>query len=208
MMLLEHRGETKTAVELRAMVEEMDYDKNRKLSFLEWSTCRYGKSWIDLHDFSDDGARAAAMKIIEESCREQERIRNEIEEVKRAREEAEEKRNKEIEEEKKLSGVAGKAAFFKRQIEDSEDGTMTNEERIKADAARRRQIREAKKKQSEAEEAAKNSQMTQEDAERMMQEERERADEEKRQEEERQAKEKADQRAAFKAKQRAMWENK
>jgi len=37
--LLEARKETKTARELRTMVADIDFDSNRKLSFLEWSCC-------------------------------------------------------------------------------------------------------------------------------------------------------------------------
>ena len=46
MMLLEARGETKTALELREMVREMDKNHDHKLNFLEWSCCHYSKSWV------------------------------------------------------------------------------------------------------------------------------------------------------------------
>jgi Ca2+-binding EF-hand superfamily protein len=46
MMLLEHRGETKTLHELRAMVSDMDKNRDHQLSFLEWAACHYEKSWV------------------------------------------------------------------------------------------------------------------------------------------------------------------
>ncbi len=49
MRLLESRGETRTFQELRAMVEKIDLDKNRKLSFLEWACAVFGKTWEELH---------------------------------------------------------------------------------------------------------------------------------------------------------------
>ncbi len=46
------------------------------------------------------------------------------------------------------------SAFFKRQIENAGDATQTNEQKVKEEAARRRALREAKKKEQEAIEAA------------------------------------------------------
>ena len=46
------------------------------------------------------------------------------------------------------------SAFFKRQIENAGDITQTNEQRIKDEAARRKALRDAKKKEQEALEAA------------------------------------------------------
>jgi hypothetical protein len=54
MMLLEARNSTKTFTELRAMVAEIDYDKNRRLSFLEWCCAIYNKDWKTLHSPSVD----------------------------------------------------------------------------------------------------------------------------------------------------------
>jgi 2-hydroxychromene-2-carboxylate isomerase len=62
MMLLESRGETKTAVELRAMVAEIDMDHNHTVNFLEWCCAIYNKSWEDTNNFADDDARLAAME--------------------------------------------------------------------------------------------------------------------------------------------------
>lgn len=61
MMLLESRGETKTAVELRAMVAEIDKDHNHTVNFLEWCCAIYHKSWEDTNNFADDEARLVAM---------------------------------------------------------------------------------------------------------------------------------------------------
>jgi len=49
MRLLEKRNQTKTFKELRQMVADIDLDKNRKLSFLEWACAIYSKSWDKLH---------------------------------------------------------------------------------------------------------------------------------------------------------------
>lgn len=57
MMLLEHRGETKTVKELRAMVKDMDADGNHQLSFIELCCAVYDKPYAALNDFADEGAR-------------------------------------------------------------------------------------------------------------------------------------------------------
>eukprot|EP00604_Paraphysomonas_vestita_P002465 CAMPEP_0174819334 /NCGR_PEP_ID=MMETSP1107-20130205/2493_1 /TAXON_ID=36770 /ORGANISM="Paraphysomonas vestita, Strain GFlagA" /LENGTH=150 /DNA_ID=CAMNT_0016032617 /DNA_START=417 /DNA_END=872 /DNA_ORIENTATION=- len=73
----------------------------------------------------------------------------------KAQEEEEARRRaEELERESQLTGVAGMSAFFKRQIEKSGDVTQTNEQRIKEEAARRKALREAKKKEQEALDAA------------------------------------------------------
>ncbi len=58
--LLEARKETKRFVELREMVKDMDYDKNRELSFLEWCCAYFSKSWKDLHRPSADQSEVEA----------------------------------------------------------------------------------------------------------------------------------------------------
>eukprot|EP00604_Paraphysomonas_vestita_P000881 CAMPEP_0174819118 /NCGR_PEP_ID=MMETSP1107-20130205/2160_1 /TAXON_ID=36770 /ORGANISM="Paraphysomonas vestita, Strain GFlagA" /LENGTH=149 /DNA_ID=CAMNT_0016032023 /DNA_START=481 /DNA_END=930 /DNA_ORIENTATION=- len=73
---------------------------------------------------------------------------------KAAEEEAARLRAEEIERESRLTGVAGMSAFFKRQIENAGDATQTNEQKIKEEAARRKALREAKKKEQEALDAA------------------------------------------------------
>lgn len=59
------------------------------------------------------------------------------------------KKAEEIEAESHLSGVKGRAAFFKRQAENTGDVTKSNEQRIKEEAARRKDLREAKAKLNE-----------------------------------------------------------
>jgi len=59
MRLLEKRNETKTFTELRQMVADIDLDKNRKLSFLEWACAIFNKSWVNLHTPSVDPAEVA-----------------------------------------------------------------------------------------------------------------------------------------------------
>eukprot|EP01092_Planopodium_desertum_P005003 TRINITY_DN21287_c0_g1_i2.p1 TRINITY_DN21287_c0_g1~~TRINITY_DN21287_c0_g1_i2.p1 ORF type:complete len:342 (-),score=112.37 TRINITY_DN21287_c0_g1_i2:100-1125(-) len=63
MQLLEARGDTHTFKELRAKVSEIDLDKNRNLSFLEWACFVFNKSWVELHSKSvDPAALKAAME--------------------------------------------------------------------------------------------------------------------------------------------------
>jgi len=59
--LLEFRGETKTATELRKMVAGIDMDKNRKLAYLELCCSVFGKSWQTLHSPSGDPAQLTAL---------------------------------------------------------------------------------------------------------------------------------------------------
>jgi Ca2+-binding EF-hand superfamily protein len=61
LMLLEYRGETKTFLELRAMVSDMDSDGNHRISFLEWCCALYQKNYAELDDFVDEEARQAAL---------------------------------------------------------------------------------------------------------------------------------------------------
>jgi len=66
MRLMESRNNTKTFVELRDMVVEIDVDKNRKLSFLEWACAIYGKSWEKLHTLKVvDPEEIARLEVIE-----------------------------------------------------------------------------------------------------------------------------------------------
>jgi hypothetical protein len=61
MRLLEARGATKTATELRQMFTNIDVDHNRHLSFLEWACGYYQRSYDDLNTFADEAARELAM---------------------------------------------------------------------------------------------------------------------------------------------------
>ena len=64
--------------------------------------------------------------------------------AKEAEEVAAAARAAELEAESKLKGVAGATAFFKRAAEATADSTMSNEEKIHAEAGRRKALREAK----------------------------------------------------------------
>jgi len=154
MMLLESRGETKTARELRETFSRIDVNNNRKISFLEWCCYIYEKDFTETNSFVDQDARNAAMAEVEKAA-EAARAVEEAAAKAKADEEAEAKRRaEELERESQLTGVAGMSAFFKRQIESAGDATQTNEQRIKEEAARRKALREAKKKEQEAKEAA------------------------------------------------------
>jgi len=191
MQLLEKRGETKTFKELRVMVAEIDLDKNRKLSFLEWACAIYKKSWQKLHTASVDpeemkkasalrakalaqqeeaaAERAAAEAESEKKIQEQqlagkksreanESQRNLLEAIKKKKE-AEEKLSQEEKKKKEealsQAGVKGRAAMFHFAAVDTKDPTMTNEQKIKAEAKNRREKARAEEFQRLAEYEAK-----------------------------------------------------
>jgi hypothetical protein len=47
--MLEARGEAKSLKEIRLLVQDIDLDRNHKLSFLEWACAIFAKSWEELH---------------------------------------------------------------------------------------------------------------------------------------------------------------
>jgi len=114
--LLEYRGETKRVVELRQMVQEMDYDHNREISFLEWSCAYFGKSWKVLHEaaVNQEDIDKALQKFRDASQKEiqaAEIARAKAEEVRKAelkgveleeRNKSLEEKNRELEEQKLL----------------------------------------------------------------------------------------------------------
>jgi tetrahydromethanopterin S-methyltransferase subunit H len=130
MMLLESRGETKTAVELRQMVKDIDKDGNHRVSFVEWCCAVYDKPYNALNDFADDAAREAAMaqaKLAGDKARAAAAL------IQAAKDEEERKaveRAAQLEAESKLTGVRGMGAFFSRQIEQAGDATLSNEQRV------------------------------------------------------------------------------
>jgi hypothetical protein len=133
LQLLEDVEQTKTATELRRALKEMDKDKNRKLSYVEFCCCYFEKSYEELNNFADEGARQAALAAAKEAAKKQEAIKEAMEAVKKAEEEAAAKRAAEIEAESKLTGVSGMKAFFARQISntaESAGGTMSNEQKV------------------------------------------------------------------------------
>jgi hypothetical protein len=58
---MEYRDNVKTARELRALIANMDFDKNRKLSFVEFCCAYFSKPYEELNNFVDDEAREAAL---------------------------------------------------------------------------------------------------------------------------------------------------
>mmetsp|Transcript_15006 Transcript_15006/g.15739 ORF Transcript_15006/g.15739 Transcript_15006/m.15739 type:complete len:261 (+) Transcript_15006:43-825(+) len=154
MMLLESRGETKTARELRETFTKIDVNNNRKISFLEWCCYIYNKDFSETNSFVDVEARNAAMAEVQRAAEHARAVEEAAARAKAQEEEEARRRAEELERESQLTGVAGMSAFFKRQIEKSGDVTQTNEQRIKEEAARRKALREAKKKEQEALDAA------------------------------------------------------
>jgi hypothetical protein len=149
-MLLEHRGEVRTATELREMIAGMDADKNHRLSFVEFCCAYFHKSFDNLNTYVDEDARAAclaeAMKFGEEAKKAEEAIA----EAAREKEEEATARAAKIEEEGKMSGVAGMRAFFARQAESTKDSTKSNKDVIQEEFQRRKALKEAKAKMNAA----------------------------------------------------------
>jgi hypothetical protein len=169
MMLLEHRGETKTVAELRQMVKEFDANNDHLLSFLELFCGLYGKKVEDFNDFATEEERQAALDACRKSAEEAKKAEMEILARKAAEEEAALRKAQEIEAESRLNGVEGKKAFFKRQADNVVDKTKSNEQMVREEAALRKQLREAKLKEKQAIEAA-NTQRSKEDVEREIKE--------------------------------------
>lgn len=161
-MLLEHRSMTKTASQIRGMISAMDADKNHNVSFIEWCCAVFEKSYDVLNDFADEEAREKALAIARVAAEKAKIAEEEIIKAKELEELTIKLKEAEIEAESKLTGVAGKSAFFKRQAENTKDVTLTNEEKIKAEAARRKALREAKKEMQDAMVAATTSKSAEE----------------------------------------------
>lgn len=148
--ILEHRGMTKTATELRQLVAEMDQDKNKLISFIELCCGIFQKPIGEINNFVDEEARTRAITAAMEASKLKRDAETEIARAKEAAELAAQIRAAAIERESKLTGVAGAAAFFSRKAEATMDATKTNAEQITEEAARRRILREAKKALDEA----------------------------------------------------------
>lgn len=130
-MLLEHRGMTMTASEIRRSIEEMDSDHNHMIAFVEWCCAYFHKSYEELNDFADEDARATALAAAMKAGEDAKKAEEAIIAAKLAAEEAARVRAEELEAESKLTGVAGMSAFFKRQAENTKDSTKSNEQTIK-----------------------------------------------------------------------------
>jgi len=172
--LLERRKETRTYVELRRMVKDIEPDRTRLFSLLEFLCAYYGKSWRVLHaptanqeeiDRAIANLKEAEEKerLAAEESQKKEQARKQKEEEKlniieqeRIRRENLEREERESQERKQretsASGVKGMAAKFKYAGEDTKDSTSSNEDRIKAEAAARRAAKQKENERREAEE--------------------------------------------------------
>lgn len=83
---MEYRDATKTAVELRQMIADMDYDKNHMLSFVELACAYFQQPFDELNNFVDEEARAAAL---EEARRAADRVKAVEEAQQKAKDEEE-----------------------------------------------------------------------------------------------------------------------
>ena len=150
MMMFERRGSIKTARELRQLVMVMDQNSNHKLSLLEWLCAHFGKSFADLNDFVDQEARERALVEAMKAGEEAKKAEEEIQRAEAQKELQASLRAAALERESKLTGVAGMRAFFARQVESAGDSTKTNEQQIKEEFLRRKNLREAKNKLNSA----------------------------------------------------------
>lgn len=150
LMLLENKDLVHTATELRTLLAVVDKDKNRTVNFLEWCCFVYKKPWEELNNWVDEDARQAAIAEARAAGMKAAAAEAAIKRAKEMEEEKAAKRAKELEEEAKLTGVKGAAAFFKRAGEATESSTMSNKDRITAEAARRKELRDAKAAEEKA----------------------------------------------------------
>jgi hypothetical protein len=102
LMLLEDQSATKTATEFRMILDEMDADKNRKISFLEWCCAYFKKPFAELNNFADESAREAAMAMVREAAERARKVEEEQRAVKEEEERKAAERARQIEEESKL----------------------------------------------------------------------------------------------------------
>lgn len=130
MMLLEHKGNSKTAVELRLMTSVLGEEKegNRILNFLEVCCLFYSVDWDSLNMFVDEDARAKALIASKAAMEANDIAKAKIIQAKEDEEAAELARARELESEMKLTGVAAKAAVFSRRGSGCLD--LTNEQKV------------------------------------------------------------------------------
>jgi len=119
------------------MVEEIDVDKNRKLSFLEWACAIYSKSWDKLHAPSVDPEEVARAEALLKQAAEEEAARKEAEAHAR-----------QVEDEKRITELRAKAQ--KAQAEQSVEEAKAAKEAL--DLELKRQAEDLK--QRHADEAA------------------------------------------------------
>jgi len=150
LMLFESRGEPKTVRELKSLFPDAEKDKTFRINFLEFLCVIYSKSYSDVTNFQDDEAREEYLNLARSAGESAEKLQKELEALKLEKEMEEKRLAEEIEAESKMTGVAAKGAFFRRQISNVADSTQTNEQLIKQEAAKRKALKEAKQKEKDA----------------------------------------------------------
>mmetsp|Transcript_23955 Transcript_23955/g.24193 ORF Transcript_23955/g.24193 Transcript_23955/m.24193 type:complete len:280 (+) Transcript_23955:192-1031(+) len=156
MLLFEDRGEAKTATELKNDMTAIGVNSNEKtLNFLQYLCILYKKKYDEVNSFPSDEAKSMTLAEAKAAFDAAARIEEEMLQAKLAKEAEDKKKAEELEKESRLTGVLGMAAFFNRQIQRVTDSSLTNEQLITREAARRKALREAKQKQQEAEEVLK-----------------------------------------------------
>jgi hypothetical protein len=180
LMLLEARGDTKTVIEMRETFARIDINHNHKLSFLEWLCYIFDKDFTETNTFQDNEARAAAMDQARRAG-DHARQLEEAEQKRKAEEEEEARRRaEELERESQLVCLLlltccsisidwsgwNVCLFQKTNCKCRRCHTNKRAEgwfsilpslstlQIKDEAARRKALREAKKKEQEAIDAA------------------------------------------------------
>lgn len=112
MMLLEHRGSTKTFQELRAMISDMDVDNNHRISFIEWCCAVFHKPYAELNNFADEEARQAALAEARAHAEAAKAVEEEMKRAKEGEEAAARERAEAIERESKMVGRLTKAVHI------------------------------------------------------------------------------------------------
>lgn len=102
LIILERRGNTHTATELRELVADMDKDKNKLISFLELCCAVFNKDYELFNNFTDEGSRKEALEKAMEASAAVREAEAEIEKAKRLSLAAAETRAAELERESKL----------------------------------------------------------------------------------------------------------
>jgi len=144
MRLLEARNQTKTFKELRQMVSEIDIDKNRMLSFLEWACAIYNKSWEKLHAPSVDPEEVARAEALVKKAAEEEEARRRAEDE--ARKHEDEKRILEL-----------KAAQERAAADHNADAAANAKKALDAELARQAEELRARHADEAARKAAKDA---------------------------------------------------
>lgn len=147
--LYEAMGDPKPIPEIRSIFKRyaMNGVKPKTLVFLQVCCSFFEKDYDEFNRIPEDELRRLALESALKKSKETEEIEAALEARKAKEAEIERLRLEQLEKESQLTGVAARQAFFQRQA--SLPVTETTEQKIKKEAALRKQLKEAKKKEEE-----------------------------------------------------------